>query len=108
MNEPSAVYEIIHSILQEEKEEHLSVLEMCQIAGVSRSGYYAWIKAAPKREAQEEKDRRDFDLILEAYKHRGYDKGARGIHMRLLHMDPPILMNIKKIRRLMDKFLLTL
>lgn len=107
MNEPSAVYEIIHSVLQEEKEEHLSVLEMCQIAGVSRSGYYAWIKAAPKREAQEEKDRRDFDLILEAYKHRGYDKGARGIHMRLLHMDPPILMNIKKIRRLMDKFNLT-
>lgn len=107
MNEPSAVYEIIHSVLQEEKEEHLSVLEMCQIAGVSRSGYYAWIKAAPKREAQEEKDRRDFDLILEAYRHRGYDKGARGIHMRLLHMDPPILMNIKKIRRLMDKFNLT-
>lgn len=107
MSEPSAVYEIIHSILQEEKEEHLSVLEMCQIAGVSRSGYYAWIKAAPKREAQEEKDRKDFDLILDAYKHRGYDKGARGIHMRLLHMEPPILMNIKKIRRLMDKFNLT-
>ena len=107
MSEPSAVYEIIHSVLQEEKEDHLSVLEMCQIAGVSRSGYYAWIKAAPKREAQEEKDRKDFDLILDAYKHRGYDKGARGIHMRLLHMDPPICMNIKKIRRLMDKFNLT-
>lgn len=107
MNEPSAVYEIIHSVLQEEKEDRLSVLEMCQIAGVSRSGYYAWIKAAPKREAQEERDRKDFDLILDAYKHRGYDKGARGIHMRLLHMDPPILMNIKKIRRLMDKFNLT-
>ena len=27
--------------------------------------------------------------------------------MRLLHMDPPIRMNIKKIRRLMDKFNLT-
>ena len=107
MSELSAVYEIIHSVLQEEKEDHLSVLEMCQIAGVSRSGYYAWIKAAPKREAQEEKDRKDFDLILDAYKHRGYDKGARGIHMRLLHMDPPIRMNIKKIRRLMDKFNLT-
>ena len=107
MSEPSAVYEIIHCVLQEEKEDHLSVLAMCQIAGVSRSGYYAWIKAAPKREAQEEKDRKDFELILEAYKHRGYDKGARSIHMRLLHMDPPVLMNIKKIRRLMDKFHLT-
>ena len=107
MDEPSAIYEIIHSIIQEPSEERLSVLEMCQIAGVSRSGYYAWVKAAPKREAQEEQDRKDFDLILKAYKHRGYDKGARAIHMRLLHMNPPVVMNVKKIRRLMDKFNLT-
>lgn len=104
MNEPSAVFEIIHSVMEDTSEEHLSVLEMCQIAGVSRSGYYAWLKAAHKREAQEEKDRQDFDLILEAYKHRGYDKGARGIYMRLLHKTPPVLMNVKKIRRLMEKF----
>lgn len=107
MNESSAIFEIIHSILQEPSDEHLSVLEMCQIAGVSRSGYYAWVKAASIREAQEKQDRKDFDLILEAYKHRGYDKGAKGIYMRLLHMDPPVLMNVKKIRRLMDKFNLT-
>ncbi len=107
MNEPSAIFEIIHSILQEPSDGRLSVLEMCRIAGVSRSGYYAWVKAAPIREAQEEQDRKDFDLILEAYKHRGYDKGAKGIYMRLLHMDPPVVMNVKKIRRLMDKFNLT-
>ena len=107
MDEPSAIYEIIDSILQEPSGERLSVVEMCQIAGVSRSGYYAWVKAAPKREAQEEQDRKDFDLILKAYKHRGYDKGARAIHMRLLHMNPPVVMNVKKIRRLMDKFNLT-
>ena len=35
---------------------------------------------------------------------RGYNKGARGIYMRLLHMDPPVNMNIKKIRRLMKKY----
>ena len=107
MDEPSAIYEIIDSILQEPSGERLSVVEMCQIAGVSRSGYYAWVKAAPKREAQEEQDRKDFDLILKAYKHRGYNKGARAIHMRLLHMNPPVVMNVKKIRRLMDKFNLT-
>ena len=107
MNEPSAIFEIISSVMQDSPDGHLSVLEMCQIAGVSRSGYYAWLKAAPIREAQEEQDRKDFDLILEAYKHRGYDKGAKAIHMRLLHMDPPVLMNVKKIRRLMDKFNLT-
>ena len=104
MNEPSAVFEIIHSIVNDKDDEHLSVIEMCQIAGVSRSGYYAWIKAAPIRAMQEEQDRKDFELILDAYNHRGYDKGARGIYMRLLHMDPPVRMNLKKIRRLMKKF----
>ena len=48
-------------------------------------------------------DKKDFDLILEAYKFRGYKKGARSIHMRLLH-SPGIIMNVKKIRRLMRKY----
>jgi len=43
-------------------------------------------------------------IVLEAYRFRGYDKGARGIYMRLLHMKPPVHMNIKKIRRLMRKY----
>lgn len=104
MNEPSAVFEIIHTAVSESPEGNLSIIEMCRIAGVSRSGYYAWLKAAPVRVAKEDQDRKDFDLILDAYKRRGYDKGARGIHMRLLHMNPPVLMNLKKIRRLMTKF----
>ena len=90
MNESSAIFEIIHATLQDPTADNLSVAEMCHIAGVSRSGYYAWVKAEPIRLAQEEQDRADFDLILEAYKYRGYAKGARGIYMRLLHMDPPI------------------
>lgn len=44
----------------------------------------------------------DFQLILDAYKFRGYDKGVKGIRMRLLHMG--VRMNHKKIRRLMHKF----
>jgi transposase InsO family protein len=80
---------------------------MCELAGVSRSGYYAWINAAPLREAQELQDRADFDLILTAYNTRGYSKGAQGIYMCLLHMDPPVIMNLKKIRRLMNKYNLT-
>ena len=51
-----------------------------------------------------EQDRKDFQKILEAYNFRGYNKGARSIYMRLLHMDPPIHMNVKKIRRLMKKY----
>lgn len=47
-------------------------------------------------------DYHDFQLILEAYQFRGYDKGVWGIYMRLLHMG--IRMNHKKIRRLMRKY----
>ncbi|WP_289701391.1 IS3 family transposase, partial [Dubosiella newyorkensis] len=43
-------------------------------------------------------------LIKQAYEFRGYKKGARSIYMRLLHMNPPIVMNLKKIRRLMNKY----
>ena len=81
----------------------LKISTMCRIAGVSRSGYYNWCASEDVRQAHEDADRKDFDLILEAYRYRGYDKGARGIHMRLLHA-PGIIMNIKKIRRLMRKF----
>ena len=80
----------------------LSIATMCQLAGVSRSGYYAWEKAAPQREEREKQDQKDFELILEAYKHRGYAKGARSIYMRLLHQKKR--MNLKKIRRLMKKY----
>lgn len=82
----------------------LNISWLCNIAGVSRSGYYRWLEAEDTRHAREEKDRRDFALILEAYNHRGYAKGARGIHMRLLHQNPAIVMNIKKIRWLMNKY----
>ena len=103
MEKPSAVYEIIYSIVTSE-DNMQSVKELCQIAGVSRSGYYNWVASADKRAERESQDRADFELILEAYNFRGYAKGIRGIHMRLLHMDPPVLMNLKKIQRLMHKY----
>ena len=82
----------------------LSVSELCRIANVSRSGYYRWAAAAESRAKRERQDQDDFSLILQAYHHRGYAKGARGIYMRLMHMEPPVQMNLKKIRRLMNKY----
>lgn len=82
----------------------LTVSMLCDIANVSRSGYYNWVKSEDIRIKKEEQDRKDFEIILEVYKFRGYDKGAKGIYMRLLHLNPPIIMNIKKIRRLMKKY----
>ena len=94
-------YEIIHSATQKDN-NLLSISKMCEIAGVSRSGYYAWENASDVRKKREDADKKDFDVILEAYKFRGYAKGARGIYMRLLHVKKR--MNLKKIRRLMRKY----
>ncbi len=82
MNESPCAYEIIQETLQATGNS-LSVSSLCSMAGVSRSGYYAWLKAAPIREAQEQRGREDFDLVLEAYRMRGYSKGAKGIYMAL-------------------------
>ena len=59
---------------------------MCEIAGVSRSGYYHYLSTEDQRMEREERDRQDFLLILKAYQYRGYHKGARSIYMRLLHL----------------------
>lgn len=96
-------FEVIQRTLQEEG-NLLNVSMLCEIAGVSRSGYYRWVKAAKTREEREQRDKADFELILKAYNQRGYSKGARGIYMCMVHWKPPVVMNLKKIRRLMDKF----
>ena len=101
LDKPHDRFHLIQEEIQQE-DNLLSVGRLCDLACVSRSGYYRWLSAADSRAQREERDRRDFELILEAYRFRGRDKGARGIHMRLLHMG--ILMNIKKIRRLMKKY----
>ena len=82
----------------------LNISSLCKIAGVSRSGYYRWVNGEDVREKQEEADRADFELILAAYNKCGYTKGAQGIYMCFIHMDVPIIMNLKKIRRLMKKY----
>ena len=96
-------YGLIHEAIRRD-ENVLNISMLCRIAEVSRSGYYAWLKAAPGRQEREENDGKDFALVKKAYEFRGYKKGARSIHMRLLHQKPPVVMNLKKIRRLMNKY----
>lgn len=96
-------FQIIHDVVTKEN-NLLKISMLCEIAGVSRSGYYRWVSADKHREEQELKDRADFEMILKAYNHRGYNKGAKGIYMNLIHQDEPIVMNLKKIRRLMKKY----
>ena len=96
-------YGLIHEAIRQD-DNLLNISALCRIAGVSRSGYYAWLDAAPLRQNREETDSLDFALVKQAYEFRGYKKGARSIYMRLLHLEPPVVMNIKKIRRLMRKY----
>ena len=103
MGTPGSKFQIIQDVLSREG-NLLTVSDLCRTAGVSRSGYYNWLHSADARKKKEAADLEDFQLILDAYRFRGYDKGARGIQMRLLHLTPPVVMNIKKIRRLMNKY----
>ena len=102
---PAVRYQIIHEMITNPYNS-CTIRELCEWGAMSRSGYgyYKWLATKEKREQREEQDRRDFDLILEEFNYRGYKKGAREIHLRLLRRKPPIIMNIKKIRRLMKKF----
>ena len=96
-------FQIIYEMISQE-DNMLSVKMLCEIANVSRSGYYNWVASEENRILKEEEDRKDFEIILTAYNYKGYNKGSRSIYMRLLHMNPPIIMNVKKIRRLMKKY----
>lgn len=101
MDNPGSKFQVIHEIISK-SDNVLSVSDLCRVADVSRSGYYRWVHAAESRNSRELADRFAFDLILSAYRFRGYDKGVRGIQMRLLHLG--VNMNPKKIRRLMHRY----
>lgn len=103
---PERKFELIYEMYSREN-NLLNIKLLCEIAGVSRSGYYRWLNAASDRAEKEEKERLDFEDILDAYNFRGYPKGARSIHMTLFNRKvpkEPRRMNIKKIRRLMKKY----
>jgi hypothetical protein len=100
---PSKKFEIIHEIFTRDN-NLLAIDHICEIAGVTRGGYYKWLKSAEIRMKQEQSDRADFAIVEAAYRYKGFDKGVDGIHMRLLRLSPPIVMNHKKISRLMLKY----
>lgn len=79
------------------------VTYLCEIAGVSRSGYYAWLSARPKRDKRHEKDWKDYELIKKVFNKKRQKAGALQIKM-ILENDYYVVMNHKKIRRVMRKF----
>lgn len=81
----------------------LSIQELCDLSQVSRSGYYRWLSSKEEREEVELQDQRDFCVILKAYRFKRIHKGIRSIKMTLEH-EFNIVMNKKKIQRLMRKY----
>jgi len=81
----------------------LRIKTLCELAGVSRSGYYAFQNQASQLTEKEKLDQEDFKNILAAYQFKNRHKGARSIKMTL-YRQYGITMNLKKIRRLMKKF----
>lgn len=91
--------------MTQKHKDKLNIKWLCSTAGVSRSGYYNYVKnlTSDKYLLREEKDKEDFELILKAYQFKNRHKGARLIKMILERVFDTI-MNLKKIRRLMKKF----
>lgn len=78
---------------------------LCEVIGVSRSGYNNHFseKAKEKRAIRDLKDEEVKEVILKAYHFRRRKKGARQIKMTLENQYQ-ITYNLKRLRRIMKKF----
>ena len=103
-NYTGQVYEIIKELVEDYEEKGV-IKYLCEIAGVSRSGYYNHFSevAINNRNIKDTQDEKDRDLILSAFNRHGYKKGAKSIKMTLENEDN-IIFNLKKIRRIMKKY----
>jgi len=72
---------------------------LCEIGEVSRSGYYKWLRNFDKPD----KDTKDYELIREIFEKGKRKLGWRSVQMRLIN-ERKIIMNHKKIQRIMRKY----
>ena len=76
---------------------------LCELAGVSRSGYYKWLQTTEQRAVSEDKDYLDYLLIKDVYDAHQGKSGYRLLYMELAEqLEVP--MNHKKILRIMRKY----
>ncbi|UOY92331.1 IS3 family transposase [Ectobacillus sp. JY-23] len=101
---PSQKYMLIRSVMKTYQLKHL-VKYLCEVAGVSRSGYYNYFSAKSQK-CRQQKDENDHVLkehILKAFHFKGRKKGARQIKMTLAGQFQ-VVYNLKRIRRIMNKY----
>lgn len=100
VDRPSEKYTLILSLIGNGK--RFSVSYLCEVAGVSRSGYYRWLSCASSRLQREKADYDHHLLIKDVFQRKHRKAGWRVIKMDLERQ--AIVMNHKKIRRLMKKY----
>lgn len=98
----ASIFSIIKDVVSDINYKNV-IKHLCAAAGVSRSGYYNYIKSRSKHALKEEKDITLKDIIMKAYDHRGYKKGSRSIKM-VLEQEFNIILNRKCIQRIMRKY----
>ena len=99
---PNRIYQLIYETLEQHSFKRLTAY-FCALLGVSRSGYYSYLKAFEVRKAREQLDLEAKELILKAFKRRGYKKGSRSIKM-VLENKYGVHFSRKKIQRIMRKY----
>lgn len=83
----------------------LYLRDLCEIAGVSRDGYYNYLsnESQHRRNTRILKDEESRNNIQKTFDFKNYQKGARQIKM-VLENQFNIIYNLKRIRRIMKKF----
>lgn len=79
------------------------IKQLCNVANVSRSGYYNYLKSKNNRKNREKQDEIIKNNVLKAFNYRGYKKGSRSIKM-ILKERFNIIYSRKRIQRIMRKF----
>ncbi|MBK5240431.1 IS3 family transposase, partial [Clostridium sp.] len=95
-------FKIIEEIIQKYTFKN-SIRYLCELSGVSRSGYYNYLASKDIQIEREKSDIRHRDLILKVFTRRGYKKGSRSIKM-ILKNEFNIIYSLKRIRRIMNKY----
>jgi putative transposase len=100
--ETSKIFQLIYETVEQHQFKQMTKY-FCKLLGVSRSGYYSYLKAADSRFEREQKDLEAKEIILKAFNRRGYKKGSRSIKM-ILNNEYDHKISRKKIQRIMNKY----
>jgi putative transposase len=101
VGKPSEKYALIRGLI-DTADRSYSVCSLCEAAGVSRSGYYRWLSGESNRAERERSEYEQHLAIKGVFDRKNRKAGWRVIKMSLERQ--AVVMNHKKIRRLMRKY----